>query len=461
VSAPYLSPAFCEKNGAVITETTATRIDFGMLDLSDSVLKARIEKTFSAYQCRFSPIDQESFAIKLSRLSAEDAEVLGRIGSEAEDGFTNTIDKIADDAPVINLLNNIFLEAAAKNASDIHIESEENGVRIRYRIDGLLTAVRSISHERGTAVSARLKLLARLNMLETRRPQDGHIDIKTDRYSIDVRISVVPTVWGESIVLRLLNRSDMKFSLDTLGFSAAQRKLIEDILYLVSGLVLVTGPTGSGKTTTLAAVLDRLNTVERKIISLEDPVEYRIEGITQIAVNEDLQLTFDSLLRRIFRQDPDIIMVGEIRDAETAELAVRAALTGHIVFATLHTTDAAEAVYRLQDMGVPAFMVSSVLRAVIAQRLVRRICPICRSAGCPACSGTGYQGRLVISEIITVSPILAGNIAGGAKLEGLRSILKDNNMKNFYDDAREKVRAGETTAEEIKRELGYGYEQDG
>jgi type II secretory ATPase GspE/PulE/Tfp pilus assembly ATPase PilB-like protein len=458
VSGPYLSPAFCEKNGIIITDAAADRIDFGMVDISDTVLRARIEKTFSAYQCRFSRVDQETFAIELSRFSAEDGEASAEGENERGEGFTSNIDRIADDAPVINLLNNIFLEAAARNASDIHIESEAEGARIRFRIDGSLVAVRSIPVDRAAAVSARLKLLARLNMLETRRPQDGHIDIKTERYSIDVRISVVPTVWGESIVLRLLNRSDTRFTLDTLGFSNGQRKLLDDILALVSGLVLVSGPTGSGKTTTLAALLDRLNTVERKIISLEDPVEYRIAGITQIAVNEDLDLTFDSLLRRIFRQDPDIIMVGEIRDVETAELAVRAALTGHIVFATLHTTDAAEAVYRLQDMGVPAYMVVSVLKAVIAQRLVRRVCPYCRLAGCPKCSGAGYLGRMVISEIITLSRALAENIADGIKPEALRKILEESNYKNFYSDAKEKAAEGITTDEEIRRELGPGYE---
>jgi type II secretory ATPase GspE/PulE/Tfp pilus assembly ATPase PilB-like protein len=458
VNGPYLSPAFCEKNGIIITDTASDRVDFGMLDISDSTLKARVEKAFSGYKCYFSPIDNETFNIGLSRLSAEESEKPAGAGEGQREGLAGNIDRIADDAPVINLLNNIFLEAVAKKASDIHIESEEAEARIRFRIDGLLLAVRSIPPDRAAAVSARLKLLARLNTLETRRPQDGHIDIKTERYSIDVRISVVPTIWGESVVLRLLNRSDMRFTLDTLGFSGGQRELLDGILALVSGLVLVTGPTGSGKTTTLAALLDRLNTVGRKIISLEDPVEYRLAGITQIAVNEDLGLTFDSLLRRIFRQDPDIIMVGEIRDTETAELAVRAALTGHIVFATLHTADALEAVYRLRDMGIPGYMTASVLKAVIAQRLVRRICPRCRLAGCPECSGTGYRGRLVISEIITLSPKLADAIAEGTKPEALRKILEKSNHKTFYDDAGEKVAAGITTSEEIRRELGRGYE---
>ena len=454
MNAPRLSPVFCAQNKIVVTGVSDTRADFGMIDPSDLTLRARVEKAFPGFQCGFSPIDGEAFAIELSRLSAEEEDRETAPDGGMTGGIVSEIDRIADDAPVINLLNSIFLEAAAKKASDIHIEPGPDEARVRLRVDGLMLQVRSIPHDKAAAVAARLKLLARLNVLETRRPQDGHVDIKTEKYSIDVRISTVPAAWGESVVLRLLNRSDMRFSLDTLGFSDGQRKILECCLSLVSGLVLVTGPTGSGKTTTLAAVMERLNTAERKIVSLEDPVEYRIAGVTQIPVNEDLGLTFDTLLRRVFRQDPDIIMVGEIRDGETAELAVRAALTGHLVFATLHTGDAAEAVFRLRDMGVPPFMTASTLRAVIAQRLVRRICPGCRLAGCPACSQTGYRGRVVISEIIEVSPALAGQIADGLGPAGLRKILARDGFKPFSEDAREKVVDGITTKEEIRREIG-------
>jgi type II secretory ATPase GspE/PulE/Tfp pilus assembly ATPase PilB-like protein len=328
-------------------------------------------------------------------------------------------------------------------------------------VDGLLVTVKTISQERAMAVSARLKILANLNVLENRRPQDGHIDVKTDSYSLDVRISIIPTIWGESIVLRLLNRSDSPLSLDSLGFSARYSGHLRDILSVRSGLILVTGPTGSGKTTTLAAILKELNTKSTKIISIEDPVEYRIEGITQIQVREELELGFDAMLRRIFRQDPDIIMIGEIRDIETAELAIRAALTGHLVFATLHTNNAIEAVYRLQNMGIPGYMVAAVLRMVVAQRLIRRVCPECSdsaavrgTAGCNYCSHTGYWGRTVIAEFIPVGVILSDLISGGATIEELRSHLRKGNHKTLLDDAEEKAASGLTTESEIRREIG-------
>ena len=291
-------------------------------------------------------------------------------------------------------------------------------------------------------------------MLENRRPQDGHIEIQTDTYSLDVRVSMVPTIWGESIVLRLLNRSDTPFTLDSLGFSPQYAQCLRDILCSASGLILVTGPTGSGKTTTLAAILKELNTQNTKIISIEDPVEYRIGGITQIQVHEALGLTFDTLLRRIFRQDPDIIMIGEIRDIQTAELAVRAALTGHLVFATLHTNNAIEAVYRLQNMGIPAYMVAAVLRISIAQRLIRKKCPSCNAEGCAQCLHSGYQGRTVIAEFIPVTPALAGMIAAGTGVEKMRTHLQKQRAQTLFDDANEKLAAGITTEAEIRRELG-------
>jgi type II secretory ATPase GspE/PulE/Tfp pilus assembly ATPase PilB-like protein len=291
-------------------------------------------------------------------------------------------------------------------------------------------------------------------VLENRRPQDGHIDVKTDSYSLDVRISTIPTVWGESIVLRLLNRSDSPLSLDSLGFSAGCFGYLQNILAVTAGLILVTGPTGSGKTTTLAALLKELDIKSTKIISIEDPVEYRIPGIIQIQVNEELGLSFDALLRRIFRQDPNVIMIGEIRDIETAELAIRAALTGHLVFATLHTNNSIEAVYRLQNMGIPPYMVAAVLKAVIAQRLIRKVCRECMAKGCACCSNTGYMGRTAIAEFIPVDIRLQDMISGGVVIEQLRAHLHEKNFKTLYDDAEEKISSGLTTETEIRRELG-------
>jgi len=396
-------------------------------------------------------MDQDEFNLKLSRLySGEDSD-----SDECADSNAPLIDRIADDAPVINLLNSIFLEALTKKASDIHIESGPVNSAVKYRVDGILLPARNISAERASAVSTRLKILSGLNVLEKRRPQDGHIDIKTGVCSPDVRISIVPAVWGESIVLRLLNRSDVSLSLDALGFSARHYDSIKKLLTLSSGLVLVTGPTGSGKTTTLAAILGELNNGNTKIISIEDPVEYRIPGITQIQVHDELGLNFENLLRRIFRQDPDIIMIGEIRDIETAELAVRAALTGHLVFATLHTSSAAEAVYRLQNMGIPGYMAGVVLKSVIAQRLIRKTCRACSGSGCAGCSQTGFAGRTVIAEILSIDTELQDRIAANQTAGQIGTYLRDCGYRTIFDDAVEKLKGNVTTSEEIRRELGF------
>ena len=452
---PFLTPAFCAANGIIVDHSEGKTIYFGMLNAGDAVLKQRVVKAFGEYLCAFQEMESGLFNLKLARLYSEDK--IGTAGVQetaAEESRESIIDRIADDAPVVNLLNSIFLEAISKRASDIHIESYFDGSVVRYRVDGLLVEAGKIPQERAIAVSARLKILANLNVLENRRPQDGHIDVKTGAYSIDVRLSIVPSIWGESIVLRLLNRSDIPLSLDSLGFSAEHSAHLKETLAISSGLILVTGPTGSGKTTTLAAILKELSVSSVKIISIEDPVEYRIEGITQIQVHEELELTFDNLLRRIFRQDPDIIMIGEIRDIETAELAVRAALTGHLVFATLHTNNAVEAVYRLQNMGIPGYMVAAVLRMVIAQRLIRKLCTCRDSAGCEHCSHTGYRGRTVIAEFIPVDGVLSGLISDGITMEQMRSYLQGKQYKSLFDDAEEKVRSGVSTDEAVRRELG-------
>ena len=451
---PTLTPAFCASNGILIIRIEGKSIYFGMLNAGNTVLKRRVSKAFPEFQCVFQEMEADKFNLKLSLLySEEQAQEPGSQAAE-RDSRESIIDKIADDAPVVNLLNSIFLEAISRRASDIHIEFGFAETLVRYRIDGLMVTVKTISQERAIAVSARLKILANLNVLENRRPQDGHIDVKTESYSLDVRISIVPTIWGESIVLRLLNRSDSPISLDTLGFSGRHSIHLEKILSITSGLILVTGPTGSGKTTTLAAILKELDIESTKIISIEDPVEYRITGITQIQVHDELGLTFDAMLRRIFRQDPDIIMIGEIRDIETAELAIRAALTGHLVFATVHTNNALEALYRLQNMGIPDYMVAAVLRMVIAQRLIRKTCTECKASGCNSCSNTGYRGRTVIAEFIPIDVSLSDMISGGATIERLRSHLQRAHFKTLFDDAEGKVSFGVTTEAEVRRELG-------
>jgi len=451
---PSITPAFCAANGIIIIRFEEKTILFGMLNANDTILKTRVKKAYAEWQCVFQELDTEAFNLKLSQLFSEEQSNDASLSDATRDSRESIIDQVADDAPVINLLNSIFLEAISKRASDIHIESGASESAVRFRIDGLLVTVKKINQERAIAVSARLKILANLNVLENRRPQDGHIDVKTDSYSLDVRISTIPTVWGESIVLRLLNRSDSPFSLDSLGFSTSYSGYLQSILAITSGLILVTGPTGSGKTTTLAALLKELDIKSTKIISIEDPVEYRVPGIIQIQVNEELGLSFDALLRRIFRQDPDVIMIGEIRDIETAELAIRAALTGHLVLATLHTNNSIEAVYRLQNMGIPPYMVAAVLKAVIAQRLIRKVCKECMGNGCPRCSNTGYLGRTAVAEFIPVDIKLQDMIAGGIVIEQLRSHLEEVRFRTLYDDAEEKISSGLTTEAEIRRELG-------
>ena len=457
ISKPVLAPAFCAANKIIISNSAADTITFGLVNFADTVLKERIKKAYHKYRCVFREMDQKEFSLKISQLfSVDEGQNITSENSGGENGRSaiEMIDTIADNAPAVNLLNSIFLEALSARASDIHIESGGGGAAIQYRIDGLLIHAGTISAERAAAVSARLKVIANLNVLENRRPQDGHIEINTDDYSLDVRISIVPTIQGESIVLRLLNRSDIPLNPDSLGFSQQHSAFIKNIPGISSGLILVTGPTGSGKTTTLAAILGELNNGSRKIISIEDPVEYRIEGITQIQVHEELDLTFETILRRIFRQDPDIIMIGEIRDIVTAELAVRAALTGHLVFATLHTNNAAEALCRLQNMGIQSYMAAAVLRAIIAQRLIRKICKSCKGSGCAGCSRTGYSGRTAVAEIIAVDEKLRNIIAAGGDTVQLKTYLAETNFKTLFDDAEEKLKAGITAAEEIRRELG-------
>ena len=450
-----LSPAFCAANGMIITAIEGKTVYFGMLNAEDTVLKTRIKKVYGEYQCVFQEMEAEAFNLKLSQFYSEEQSSGAASNSDmARNRRESIIDEVTDDAPVVNLLNSIFLEAISRRASDIHIESGSVETLVRFRIDGILLDVKTISRERASSVSARLKVLANLNVLENRLPQDGHIDVKTGSYSLDVRLSIVPTIWGESIVLRLLNRSDTHFNVDSLGFSSAHCEHLRNISGITSGLILVTGPTGSGKTTTLAAMLKELNIKSTKIISIEDPVEYRIPGITQIQVHEELELGFETLLRRIFRQDPDVIMIGEIRDIETAELTIRAALTGHLVFATLHTNNSVEAIYRLQNMGIPPYMVAAVLRVVIAQRLIRKLCHACGGKGSSCCSNTGYMGRTVIAEFIPVDSRLQDMIAGGIRIEELKLYLESSRFKTLYDDAGEKVSSGISTESEIKRELG-------
>ena len=342
------------------------------------------------------------------------------------------------------------------NASDIHVEPEENKYIIRFRIDGNLTEFMSGSINQFPAVASRIKLVGGLNIAESRLPQDGRTNIQLGKSDIDVRINTIPTLSGESIVLRLLKKDGMDFNLKNTGMLDGMRKRFESIITLPHGIILVVGPTGSGKTTTLYSIMSQLNTPDVKIITIEDPVEYRIPRLSQMQVNPKIGLNFSSGLRNIVRQDPDIILVGEIRDRETADIAINAALTGHLVLSTLHTNDAVGAISRLLDMGVEGFLISSSLIAVLSQRLVRRICKDCQgksatdpSVKCKTCNSSGFKGRLAIMELLLIDEEIRKAINKKTDNSVLNSIAVKNGMIPLEEDGRVKASMGLTTEAEV------------
>jgi len=359
---------------------------------------------------------------------------------------------MASEAPVIRLVNNMIAAAVQRRASDIHLEPFEKDFRVRFRVDGVLHAVEAPTRELRAAVVSRLKLMARLNIAERRLPQDGRIQLKILGRDVDLRVSTLPTLHGESVVMRLLDRSATDFyDLKSLGFPADLLARMERYTAQPHGIFLVTGPTGSGKSTTLYSALKRINTVDKKIITIEDPVEYQMDGINQIHVNPQIGLTFAMGLRHIVRQDPDVIMVGEIRDRETADIAIRAALTGHLVFSTLHTNDAPSAVTRLTDMGVENYLIASSLIAVLAQRLVRLICTECRRAGCPACHGSGYRSRQGIFEMMDMTEEVRRLVMRNADASEIAAAARHQGMRTLKEDGNAKVAAGVTSEEEVMR----------
>jgi general secretion pathway protein E len=377
---------------------------------------------------------------------------------------------MASEAPVIRLVNAMIAEAVERRASDIHIEPFEKEFRVRYRVDGVLFNQEAPPRELKAAIISRLKLMAKLNIAERRLPQDGRIKIKVLGREVDLRVSTLPTLYGESVVMRLLDRSAGDFyDLRRLGFDQKMLTQMEHFTSLPHGIFLVTGPTGSGKSTTLYSALKRINLPDRKIITIEDPVEYQMDGINQIHVNPQIGLTFASGLRHIVRQDPDVIMVGEIRDRETADIAIRAALTGHLVFSTLHTNDAPSAITRLTDMGVENYLITSSLVAVLAQRLVRVICEGCREhgerviapdgemlqtwrgAGCADCGGRGYTSRVGIFEMMSINDEIRRLIMNNGDAASLTQAARRNGMRNLREDGWMKIRDGMTTVEEVMR----------
>jgi general secretion pathway protein E len=415
--------------------------------------------------------EQEIFdAIEKYYGEAERQTVSGEGEDEQATADLEHLRDMASEAPVIRLVNAMIGDALEKRASDIHIEPFEKEFRVRFRVDGVLFSQEPPPRELKAAITSRLKLMAKLNIAERRLPQDGRIKIKVLGREVDLRVSTLPTLYGESVVMRLLDRSAGDFyDLERLGFDQRMLERMEHFTSLPHGMFLVTGPTGSGKSTTLYSALKRINLPDKKIITIEDPVEYQMNGINQIHVNPQIGLTFAAGLRHIVRQDPDVIMVGEIRDRETADTAIRAALTGHLVFSTLHTNDAPSAVTRLTDMGVENYLLTSSLVAVLAQRLVRVICKHCkqsagpalapdgeaveafRGAGCPECNGTGYTSRVGIFEMMDLDDEMRKLIMRNADASVLTDAARRNGMRNLREDGWMKIRDGVTTLAEVMR----------
>lgn len=376
-------------------------------------------------------------------------------------------------APVVKLIDSIISQAADNKVSDIHIEPDESSVRIRFRIDGDLFEHMVLGRRSLSAIITRIKIMGHLNIAENRLPQDGRVEMELGNHRIDLRISIMPTVYGEKVVLRLLDQTNKLMTLTEMGMSAAINEKFHDIIKAPNGIILVTGPTGSGKTTTLYATLTELNNVKKNVITVEDPVEYKLKGINQTQVNEKAGLTFARCLRSILRQDPDIIMIGEIRDVETAQIAVRSAITGHLVLSTLHTNDTPSTIARLVDMGIEPYLISSSVVGVVAQRLVKKICSNCKTsyqaseeecqilgkesitlhkgAGCNLCNHTGYRGRTAIYEILPMNRALKNIVTKGATTEQIRDVAISSGMQTLKHSCEELVYSGVTTIDEMIR----------
>ncbi len=483
-----LSVKFLRQHRILPMELSDGRLKLGMANPTDLVLLQNIRKAYGfeieVIVADGAEIDRKiedlygsgtsSMKMILDDLQEEELEILG----SEEDQDVDTLRDMASEAPVIKLVNLLFSQAVEIGASDIHIEPFEGDLHIRFRVDGVLQEQESPPKRLQSAIISRIKILARLNIAEHRLPQDGRIRLRILGKKIDVRVSTVPTMYGESVVMRLLDQTSMFIELEALGFPEDQLRVFKELIQHPHGMILVTGPTGSGKTTTLYAALDKINEPGKKILTLEDPVEYQLKGVNQIQVNTKIGLNFAGGLRAFVRQDPDVIMVGEIRDRETAEIAIQSALTGHLVFSTVHTNDAVGAVTRLQDMGVENYLIASCLDGVLAQRLVRKICPDCKTparpdaralqeleidpaqargltvyhgTGCRRCGNTGYRGRMGIYELFVINEEFKQLIVDKASANILKKTARRSGMRTLRDDGWTKVRAGMTSIEEVMR----------
>ncbi len=446
-----------------------TRFDIEPVVAGEYTLRKYLEKHYQASQARLGEL--------LSELEEQDIELLE--DKEEQEINDAALRAQVDDAPVVKLINGILGDGVRRGASDIHVEPYEHELRVRYRIDGALQEIMQPPKRMTAALTSRLKILADLNIAERRIPQDGRIKMKIGQRVIDFRVSTLPTLFGEKIVLRILDRGNLTLDLEAFGMEERAERAFIDAIANPYGMVLVTGPTGSGKTTTLYSALSRINTDEVNIMTAEDPVEYNLRGINQVQVRPDIGLTFASALRAFLRQDPNVIMVGEIRDLETGGIAVKAALTGHLVLSTLHTNDAASTITRLVDMGIEPFNVAAAVSLITAQRLVRRICPNCkveasylpemiraagipgseldqytfyRGEGCDSCSGSGYAGRQGLYEVLPMTLTLRRMVLQGASSDELKEQAVSDGMITLRQDGMIKVKRGITTLDEVLKE---------
>ncbi|MBV8505668.1 MAG: Flp pilus assembly complex ATPase component TadA [Acetobacteraceae bacterium] len=476
-----LGPAFLRHARAIPLAADADTLVLAAADPLDSFTPSAVAAaTGRRVQLQVAvPIELEA---AMNRLYPDGTEAAPAADSEAPlEDDADRLKDLASEAPVIRLVNLLITRAVETQASDIHIEPFEDRLRVRYRYDGVLHEAETPPRHLGAAITSRIKIMARLDIAERRMPQDGRIKMAVRGQDVDFRVSTIPSLYGETVVLRILDRTAVAFDYARLGLSPAVIRRFSTALELPNGIVLVTGPTGSGKTTTLYTGLLALNAVTRKIITVEDPIEYHLHGINQIQVRSQIGLTFANLLRSILRQDPDVIMVGEIRDGETAQIAVQAALTGHLVLSTLHTNSAAAAVTRLRDMGVEDYLLTAVLRGVMAQRLVRRLCLDCRqgvlaapelvqrfsldrrtsarpitlshAVGCPACRQTGYRGRAAIAEFLPMGPEIERLIFSRADHSAIERAAVAEGMETMFDAGLSAALAGETTIEEVTRSI--------
>jgi type IV pilus assembly protein PilB len=468
-----LTVATCDPQNLTIQDELRTFLGFDieMVVAPEREIKAALERFYSSDSLSVEKIVQEL---------AADTELFKQASMLTGDKFDlDGAEALADSVPVRKLLNLVLLLAIKDHASDIHFEPFEDEFRIRIKAEGVLYEMVPPPRHLAFAITTRIKVMANLDIAERRLPQDGRIELMVGGHPVDLRVSVLPTMFGESVVMRILDRTVVNLSLTKVGMDEHTMNTFRTVMRRPNGIVLVTGPTGSGKTTTLYSALSEMNEITEKLITTEDPVEYDIDGIVQIPIDHDIGVTFASCLRAILRQDPDIILVGEIRDLETAEIAVQASLTGHLVFSTLHTNDAPSTVTRMKDMGIPTFLITATVEAILAQRLVRRICTKCREEtetpfemleelgvnkedagkykffhgrGCDACNNTGYKGRIGLFELMIMNDELRDMIMENATTDDLRRKAQSYGMITLRDYGREFVFQGFTTAEEVVRE---------